>query len=87
MITGDAVEYAGQADRGLTLTRPKSRVVWADVTGIAVVTWHKRHWVGLRSRDGAHLTGPVWLHLRELDPQLMASADSWEVPPHQLIRE
>lgn len=87
VITGDAIEYIGQADRGLALTRPRSEAAWADVTGIAVVTWRNRPWIGLRTRDGAHLTGRVWFYLREHDLQLMAAADSWEVPRDQLVRE
>ena len=87
VITGDAVEYVGHDERGLTLIRPKSRVYWADVTGIAVVTWHKRKWLGQRTREGAHLTGAVWLYLHDLDLRLMASADGWEVPRDQLVRE
>lgn len=84
-ITDDAVEYVGQADRGLALTRPRSRAEWADVTAIAVVTWHKRRWIGLRTRAGAQLTGLVWVHLAEHDLQLMTSADSWEVPRAELV--
>ena len=85
VITEHAVEYIGQGGRGLALTRPRSRVAWADVTGIAVVTWHKRPWIGLRTRHGARLTGPVWVHFPELDLYVMAAAEGWELPRDQLV--
>jgi hypothetical protein len=86
VITGDALEHVGQADRGFALARPRSRVYWADVSGIAVVTWHKRPWIGVRTRAGAHLTGPIWVQFRELDLMVMTSADSWGVPRDELVR-
>lgn len=86
VVTDDAIEYVGQADRGLALTRPRSRVAWADVTGIALVRWHNRQWLGLRTREDAPLTGTVWVHLPDLELHLMTSADGWEVPRAELVQ-
>jgi hypothetical protein len=83
-LTTRAIEHVGLTDQGFAMRRPKSWVAWSDVTGIAVVMWRGRRWLGLRTRHGARREGPSWLYREELDVDLFTALDGWEVSPGQL---